>query len=80
MQHTETGAALAPDVALAMLMRKELLRLAMVEDNLAAEEAARTPYWAACPPSVAGHRAAAEALRADAERFLVRNDLLRAAS
>ncbi|MGZ5369756.1 hypothetical protein [Aeromicrobium sp.] len=44
-----------------------LIELARKEDALAAAEAARVPYWAPCSPSVEGHRAAAEALRAEAE-------------
>ena len=55
---------------IASALRRELLRLARAEDDQAAAEAAKVPYWAACPPSVLGHRAAAAALRADAERFL----------
>jgi hypothetical protein len=47
----------------------ELVLLARHEDDVAAREAARIPYWAACPPSVDGHRAAARALRADLERL-----------
>lgn len=43
-----------------------LLELARREDDLAAAEAASVPYWAPCPPSVYGHRAAAEALRGEA--------------
>nr|WP_229662809.1 hypothetical protein [Nocardioides phosphati] len=42
MESEAAGPELAPDVALAMLMRKELLRLAAVEDELAVTEAART--------------------------------------
>lgn len=48
---------------------RELLRLAHVEDDRAAAEAARTPYWMPTPEGVLGHRAAASALRADVERF-----------
>jgi len=57
--------ALPPDV-LAML-RRELIRLAKVEDDLAADEAARVPYWMPYPSSIDGHRAAALALRRDAD-------------
>ena len=57
------------DTALSRALRRELLRLARVEEDLAADEAARVPYWASCPPSVHGHRAAALALRADADRL-----------
>ena len=45
-----------------------LFELARREDDLAASEAARVPYWAPCPPSVHGHRAAADALREEALR------------
>ena len=48
-----------------------LLMLARREDELAATEAASVPYWAACPSSVYGHRAAADALRAEAANLLV---------
>lgn len=44
-----------------------LFELARREDELAAAEAAGVPYWAPCPPSVFGHRVAAEALRTEAE-------------
>ena len=47
----------------------ELVVLARHEDDVAATEAARVPYWAPFPPSVAGHRAAARALRADLQRL-----------
>jgi len=47
----------------------ELVLLARHEDDVAAREAARVPYWAARPSSVDGHRAAARALRADLERL-----------
>lgn len=43
-----------------------LFELARREDELAAAEAAGLPYWEPCPPSVYGHRAAAEALRSEA--------------
>ncbi len=55
---------------LARALRQALLALARMEDNFACTEAARVPYWAACPPSVQGHRAAAQALRTDADRFV----------
>jgi len=43
--------------------------LAKREEEAAANEASRTPYWVACPPSVEAHRTAARLLRADAERL-----------
>lgn len=42
---------------------RELVRLARREEELAATEAARTPYWTPVPASVIGHRLAAQALR-----------------
>jgi hypothetical protein len=50
-------------------VRKELFRLAEAEEQQAADEAATVPYWAPYPDSVAARRAAARALRADAERL-----------
>ena len=47
----------------------EPLRLAYAEDQLAADDAARVPYWEPCPPSVQGHRSAAQLLRAGADGF-----------
>jgi len=58
------------DARVAFALRRELLRLATLEDDLAACEAAQLPYWSPFPASVAGHRAAARALREDADRFL----------
>ncbi|GCD88157.1 hypothetical protein [Nocardioides sp. LS1] len=48
-------------------LRSILLELARHQDDLAATEAAVTPYWSPCPPSVLGHRTAAAALRAQAD-------------
>lgn len=48
-------------------LRLELLRLADREDDRAANEASRVPYWMACPASVSGHRAAASIMRENAE-------------
>ncbi|PVG80711.1 hypothetical protein DDE18_21840 [Nocardioides gansuensis] len=47
----------------------ELLLLARDEEVLAADEASRTPYWSATPPTVLGHRAAAAALLAKMHRL-----------
>jgi hypothetical protein len=52
------------------LVRQELLRLAALEEELAAREALAVPYWMPCPASVHGRRTAALALRTDADRFL----------
>jgi hypothetical protein len=54
-------------------VRRELLRLADLQEDIAAGQARGVPYWLPYPSSVAGHRAAARALRADAERFLRRD-------
>jgi len=54
---------------IAAAVRQELLRLARIEDTRAADEAATVPYWAPCPTSVVGHRAAAQALRQEADRI-----------
>jgi len=58
------------DPVLTMALRRELLRLARVEDDLAAAEAAATPYWSPAPIAVLGRRTAAAVLRADADQFL----------
>jgi hypothetical protein len=55
-----------------LALRRELHRLARVEEDRAANEAATVPYWAPCPASVEGHRMAAAALRADADALLAR--------
>ncbi len=49
------------------LVRKELLRLARRQEDLAAVMREAVPYWATWPDPVPGHRRAAAALRADAE-------------
>jgi len=51
-------------------LRRELLRLARAEEDRAATEAATVPYWTAGPPTIQGHRVAAEVLRAEADRLL----------
>jgi len=61
--------ATALELRLAERLRRELLQLANHEDELAANEAAGVPYWAPTPASVIGHRAAAAALRHDADRI-----------
>jgi hypothetical protein len=66
LNSTPTG-DLEADVA--SLLRHELLRLAAEQERLANAEAAQVPYWAPSPASVDGRRAAALALRADADRF-----------
>jgi hypothetical protein len=52
-------------------VRRRLLDLAFQQDELAAREAAATPYWKPQPDTVQGHRCAAEALRVEAD-FLLR--------
>lgn len=59
---------------------RELFALAKHEDDVAAEEASRLPYWVPCPPSVVGHREAARALRAEALRLEVTTRSLATAS
>ena len=56
--------------AITFRLRQLLLELARREDNLACSEAAAVPYWAPHPTSISGHRAAAEVLRTEADRFL----------
>ena len=51
-------------------LRSVLLELAQRQDDLAAHEAAATPYWAPCPSSVAGRRSAAAVLRAEADQLV----------
>jgi hypothetical protein len=50
-------------------MRLMLLRLALVQDERAASEAARAPYWSPCPDSVLARRTAAEVLRECADQL-----------
>jgi hypothetical protein len=52
-------------------LRSVLLELARHQDDLAANEAAATPYWAPCPPSVLGRRSAAALLRAEADHLVI---------
>jgi hypothetical protein len=59
--------ALTPTVA--RQLHRMLLDLAQREDELALLESADVPYWGLCPPSVLGHRTAADVLRSVAERF-----------
>jgi hypothetical protein len=63
-----TLTALDDDTTVGLRMR--LLELARRQDDLAAEEAAATPYWQPQPATVHGHRSAADALRAEADRQL----------
>ncbi|TCJ30603.1 hypothetical protein [Nocardioides jejuensis] len=58
------------DSRTAIHVRSLLLQLARDEDEIAADEAATTPYWEPVPASVAGHREAALALRAQADELL----------
>lgn len=59
----------ALDIQVLDVLRRELRRLATREDELASSEAAQVPYWAPTPTSVLGHRAAATALREDADKL-----------
>lgn len=56
-----------PDLITALC--RQLYALAKREEEAAADEAARTPYWASLPASVEAHRSAARMLRADADRL-----------
>jgi hypothetical protein len=57
------------DSTTAALVRSRLLELARRQDELAAAEATATPYWNPQPTSVHAHRAAAAALRAEADQI-----------
>ena len=50
-------------------LRKELLRLAQHEEDIAAREAQRVHYWESMPVTVAVHRQCAAALRAAADEL-----------
>ena len=73
---TESGKTMTRNLSenvpaeLAATVRLALLRLARHEDELAATEAAKVPYWEPHPPSVLGHRTAAQALRDEADSLL----------
>ena len=58
------------DTTTTALLRARLLELARRLDELAANEAATTPYWKPQPVTVDGNKAAADALRAEADRLL----------
>jgi hypothetical protein len=60
----------AEQTAIAIRLRQILLDLAHREDARALSEAAAVPYWEPHPTSVGGHRAAADVLRTEADRFL----------
>lgn len=64
-----TMQATVGSVTLVEALCRELAAMARREDDLAADEAARTPYWAPCPATVEGHRAAARALRNELVRL-----------
>ena len=59
--------ALGVDPEVVRILRLLMYRLAREQDSTAADLAARVPYWQACPLSVDGIRAAAEALREAAD-------------
>jgi len=59
-----------PNETLTRSLRTILLQLARVQDDIASDVAAATPYWESCPSSVLGHRAAAAALRAEADHVI----------
>ena len=56
--------------AITKALHCELLRLADLEDELAAKESMRLQYWAPRTDEFVSHRAAARALRAGAGRLL----------
>jgi hypothetical protein len=58
------------DTAITAVLRARLLDLARRQEELAVNEAATTPYWMPQPSTVHGHRVAADALRAEADRLL----------
>jgi hypothetical protein len=58
------------DRTTAALLRFRLLELARRQDDLAAHEAATSPYWRPQPSTVHGRRTAAEVLRAEADLLL----------
>ena len=58
------------EITMAGVLRSRLLELARRQDELAAQEAATTPYWKPQPSTVHGHRSAADALRAEADQLL----------
>ena len=66
---TPTYLGTETDPALSDSLRRELLRLARIEDDTAAREAATVPYWSPSPASVLGHRVAASVLRDSADRL-----------
>lgn len=51
-------------------LRKELLRLAQQEEDIAAQQAQPVHYWESMPVTVAVHRQCAAALRAAADELL----------
>lgn len=51
-------------------LRQILFELARREEEIALAEAAAVPYWAPHPPSVLGHRVAAQVLRNEADHQL----------
>jgi len=52
-----------------VMLTRELALIAKHEDDLAADVAAHTPYWSPQPEEVGAHRAAARALREQADRL-----------
>jgi hypothetical protein len=50
-----------------LALRRQLLRLAKIEEDLAAAERARVPYWMPYPTAMGAHQEAARLLRAEAD-------------
>jgi len=73
-----SGAGRNSDLVAALC--RELNLLAKRQEDAAADEASRTPYWLACSASVEAHRTAARLLRADADRLESESRLWPAAS
>lgn len=55
---------------LAQALREQLLGLARQEEECAADELARVPYWKPAPPEVTAHREVANLLRHHADVLL----------
>lgn len=58
------------DSTMATLLRSRLLELARQQDELAARQAAGSPYWMPEAPAIHGRRIAADVLRAEVDRLL----------
>jgi hypothetical protein len=68
MQNMPSPEQVSVDIVTAL--RRALLRLAKAEEDRAADQAAKVPYWSPCPVTVEAHRFAAEVLRAEADTLV----------